>query len=146
MDRRVVYTMSSESIQASTELNDDVAERGTQFQILAVSQLVVSMMGFMFGGVVFLGNLVIAMGGVPAEPWSFLAAWFVQSIIILILSYILLRIGIALLDREMWAFSASLYLNLILVLVFLTISSVGAFLAVVAIIPVVVLFLPDVKK
>ena len=125
---------------------NDVAERGTQFQILAVSQLIVSMMGLMFGGVILLGNLVIAMGRVEAVPWLFVTAWLVQSIIILILGYILLRIGVALLDREMWAFSASLYLNLILALVFLTIGGAGTIFAVAAIVPVVVLFLPDVKQ
>ena len=140
-----MYTMSSESIQASTELYDDVAGRGTQFQILAVSQLIVSMMGFMFGGVVALGNVVIAMGQVTAEPWLFMTAWFVQSIIILILSYILLRIGISLLDREMWAFSSSLYMNLLLALVFLTIGNAGILFAIGVFVPVVVLFLPDVK-
>lgn len=145
MDRRVVCTMSSESIQASTELYNDVAGRGTQFQILAVSQLIVSMMGFMFGGVIVLGNLVIAMGRVEAVPWLFVTAWLVQSIIILILGYILMRIGIALLNREMWAFSSSLYMNLILALIFLTIGNAGILLAVVAIVPVVVLFFPDVK-
>lgn len=138
--------MSSESIQASTELNNDVEQRGIQFQILAVSQLIVSMIGFMFGGVTVLGSLAVMTGGVEAEPWLFLTAWFVPSIIILILSYILLRIGIALLNREMWAFSSSLYLNLLLALVFLTINGVGTILAATAIVPVVVLFLPDVKQ
>ncbi len=145
MDRRVVYTMSSESIRASTEFNDDVAGQGTQFQILALTQLIVSMMGFIFGGVDVLGSLVVMMGGMDPN-WLFLTAWFVQSIVILILSYILLRIGIALLDREMWAFSAALYLNLVLALVFLTISGVGTIFAIAAIVPVVVLFLPDVKQ
>jgi peptide/nickel transport system permease protein len=127
------------------EGSNDMEGRGTQFQILALTQLIVSMMGFMFGGVVVLGSLAVMMGGWETEPWLFLTAWFVQSIVVLILSYILLRIGIALLDRDVWAFSSSLYLNLVLALVFLTISGAGTIFAIAAIVPVVVLFLPDVK-
>ncbi len=138
--------MSSESIQAMAEGSNDMEGRGTQFQILALIQLIVSMMGFMFGGTVVLGSLAVMMGGLEAGSWLFLTAWFVQSIIILILSYMLLRIGIALLNRDMWAFSAALYLNLLLVLVFLTIGGAGTIFATAAIVPVVVLFLPDVKK
>ena len=140
----MVESQASEMIDT-----DDYIEEGkTQFIVLGVMQIIVSITGLIFGGLIIFGGFAIIiqnMIGIYVVTPEYVSLFAVQALIALVFGYITFRIGNSMLDYEIWSYSAAFYLDIILTLVFLTTGFLGLILAPISILPVLLLFQPKVK-
>ncbi len=120
----------------------------TTVRVLALLQIVFVMLSLMFGGIIFVGNFVYAIEGwlgiVIAVP-EFLGAWMLQSLIILMLTFFLLRSNQGVSDRIPDAFASSFYLYLLLAVIYATIGWIGLIFIGVIGLQLLFLFLPGVR-
>ncbi|MHA1906377.1 MAG: ABC transporter permease [Candidatus Thorarchaeota archaeon] len=132
-------------METTNDYSDEVILNPSQFNILYLVLLFVSIIGIVFGAGIIAANIGIAIFNI-LEPPAFIAAWGLQGLISLVLGYAMFRIARAVKNTEMWAFSTALYLNIILIVLFITIGLVGLALAALSIISIILLFfLKDVK-
>ncbi len=69
-----------------------------------------------------------------------------QLLIAVIVSYILIKLSIAIQSSELWAFSTSLYLNLLLLILLATMGTIGMIFIFLPIITLISLFLPNIRE
>ena len=138
----------SQSIQVFETENDYLESGKTQFILLGIIQFIVSIVGFIFGGLIIFGGLAIFIQnliGFSVEAPLYVNLFGLQALLALVFGYITFRIGIGIMDYEVWSFSSAFYMNLLLTLIFLTTGSLGVILAPISFLPVLLLFLPKVK-
>ncbi|MFW9931437.1 MAG: hypothetical protein ACFFDR_02190, partial [Candidatus Thorarchaeota archaeon] len=113
-----------------------------QFNIAGSVTLLTAMVSVLFGGVIFL-NIIV--GGILdffsiAEPApNYMLGVGLQSLLALVVGYILFRISIAIYDHEMWAFSTGLYINILSIVIFLSLGYPGLLLALGPVLSIMVL-------
>ena len=130
--------------------NDDKKTNGEdslQFTILAFLQIFVGILVAVFGGIIILGNLTYGVMGAFGDvlPPETLGTYALQSVILLVLGLLLFKAGLAILELDSFAFSTSLYLNIFMLLISLTIGIIGLFFAMLSFVTILLLFTPSVK-
>ena len=130
--------------------NDDKKpsdEASIQFRILAFLQVFLGVLVAVFGGIIVLGNLTYSFMGAFGEvlPPETLGIYAFQSFLLLVLGLLLFRTAMSIMDMDSFAFSASLYLNIITLLVSLTLGIMGVFFATLSFVTILLLFTPSVK-
>jgi peptide/nickel transport system permease protein len=98
--------------------NGEVIIDRTRFVLVADLQIVVSLFAIASGAYVVLGNLVNWIQSLVGATWLVLpeglGIYLLPGLACLVLGYLSLRIGLAIHNMEMWAFSAMLYTNILL--------------------------------
>lgn len=130
--------------------NDDKKTNGEdslQFTILAFLQIFVGILVAVFGGIIILGNLTYGVMGAFGDvlPPETLGTYALQSVILLVLGLLLFKAGLAILELDSFAFSTSLYLNIFMLLISLTVGIIGLFFAMLSFVTILLLFTPSVK-
>ncbi len=131
-----------------TQITSIVPDK-SQFNIVSLVLLLVSMAGLLFGGIIVLGYLATSIQiliGATVEFPPYITGWGIQGLIALVFGYILFRLSLAVDELETYAFSMAMYLNILLIISYLTIGFLGYILAGLSGFSILVLFLPDVKK
>ncbi len=142
-----VTVMESDNQESYAPDVQDNGLDGNAVRILIGVQTIYAMAGLIFGGMIFFGNIAYGIMGWfgAVTPPEYLGMWSLQGLIILVLSVILLRASDGLLEQLPEAFSGTLYMSLISIVVFATIGVVGLPFILISIIQIVFLFLPGVK-
>ncbi|MFW9962884.1 MAG: ABC transporter permease [Candidatus Sifarchaeia archaeon] len=120
----------------------------TTVRVLVLLQILFVMLSLMFGGIIFLGNFVYAIEGllgiVVVVP-EYFGAWMLQSLIILLLTFFLLRSNQGVMERIPDAFGTSFYLYLLLAVIYATIGWIGLIFIGVIGLQLLLLFIPSVR-
>ncbi|MFX1560294.1 MAG: ABC transporter permease [Promethearchaeota archaeon] len=108
--------------------NGEIITDRARFNVVAYLQIIVSLFAIASGAYITLGNVLLWIQSVAGVTWIVLPAeiaiYFIPGLVSLVVGYLALRIGIAVRNMEMWAFSSLLYSNIILEVVLLT-STLG---------------------
>ncbi len=137
--------MDSESYTSEVQ---NGTEESTLASIFAAVQVAFVMATLLLGGVIFLGNFVYMIEGwfgLTFVPPAFLSAWALQGILLIVLSYFLLRANSGVMDRLPDAFSSSFYLYIFITVISATMGTIGLILILVIIIQLVLMFMPRVR-
>jgi peptide/nickel transport system permease protein len=120
----------------------------TAVNLLSVFQVIFVMAGFLFGGVIFFGNIVYTIQGwlgVSFIPPAFISELVVQGLIVLVLSFFLLRANQGVMERVPDAFGTSFYLYVFLTLIYATMGTIGLIFLIIIVFQLLLLFLPGVR-
>ena len=108
--------------------NGEVITDRTRFNVVAYLQIAVSLIAIASGAYFLIGNILNWIQSVFGTIWLVLpeemALYFIHGLASLVLGYLALRVGIAIRNMELWAFSSLLYTNILLEIVLLT-STLG---------------------
>ena len=119
---------------------ENAPQDSSQFNFLYISLLFAAIIGIVFGIAITGANIGVAILNIVDAP-EFISEWGLQGLISLVLGYITYRMAKAVKNKEMWAFSSSLYINIIAIVVYLTMGWPGIALAALSILSVMLLFL-----
>ncbi|MHA2024833.1 MAG: ABC transporter permease [Candidatus Thorarchaeota archaeon] len=121
---------------------------GAMIKLLSIVQVIFVMACMLFGGILVLGNMVYTIQGwlgaelvVPV----IVSEWVLQGLIILALSFFLLRANQGVMEMVPDAFSSSFYINVLLTIVFATMGTYGLILIIVVVFQLLLMFLPGVR-
>jgi peptide/nickel transport system permease protein len=129
------------------EVQNDV-ESNTAVNFFSIFQIAFVMVGLMLGGIIFLGNFVYSIQGwmgLTIEPPAFLSAWALQGIIILVLSFFLLRANQGVMEKLPDGFGSSFYMYIFLAVISATMGMIGLILIIVIVLQLLLMFLPGVR-
>ena len=129
------------------EVQNDV-ESSTAASFLTIFQIAFVMVGLMIGGIIFLGNFVYSIQGwlgLTIEPPAFMSALALQGIILLVLSFFLLRANQGVMEKLPDAFGSSFYLYIFLAVISATMGMIGLILIIVIVLQLLLMFLPSVR-
>ncbi len=108
--------------------NGEVITDRTRFNVVAYLQIAVSLIAIASGAYFLIGNILNWIQSVFGTIWLVLpeemALYFIHGLASLVLGYLALRVGIAIRNMELWAFSSLLYTNILLEIVLLS-STLG---------------------
>ncbi|TFG33855.1 ABC transporter permease [Candidatus Thorarchaeota archaeon] len=116
--------------------------------VFSLLQIVFVMLGFMLGGIIFIGNITYTIQGwigTSVVVPQFISAWVLQSLIIIVLTFLLLKANQGVMERSPDAFGTSFYLYILLTVVYVTMGLIGLVFIVMIIIQFIIMFLPNVK-
>jgi len=85
-----------------TEVHTNDSGNKTMTNLLSLVQIIFVMAGFLLGGVVVIGNFAYTIQGwfgIVLVPPAFVSAWVLQGLIILVLSFFLMRANDGVQDR-----------------------------------------------
>ncbi len=128
---------------------DDELVEGFLGRGLPYLEIIVSLFAASIGAVQLFGLIVswIARAiSMTFEMPSLFIGWPLQGLLLVVLGYMNLKIGRAFMKSEPWAFSSSLYMNLLCGLVLYTIGPLGFVPALLSLVLILMLFAPSVKK
>jgi peptide/nickel transport system permease protein len=112
--------------------NGEVIIDRTRFNVVAYLQIAVSLIAIASGAYFLIGNILNWIQSVFGTIWLVqpeeMALYFIHGLASLVLGYLALRVGIAIRNMELWAFSSLLYTNILLEIVLLT-STLGITIA-----------------
>ncbi|MHA2201405.1 MAG: hypothetical protein ACXABN_16130, partial [Candidatus Thorarchaeota archaeon] len=121
---------------------------GAMIKLLSIVQVLFVMACMLFGGILVLGNMVYTIQGwlgaelvVPV----IVSEWVLQGLIILALSFFLLRANQGVMEMVPDAFSSSFYINVLLTIVFATMGTFGLILIIVVVFQLLLMFIPGVR-
>ena len=143
----------------------------TRFRVVAYIQITISLVAIASGAYILIGNILNWIQSITGAIWLVLpeelALYGIHGLASLVLGYLALRIGIAIRNMEMWAFSSLIYSNILLEIVLLT-STLGIVttflvvegirwsnillitlapsLVIIPLVPIFTLFQPEVEK
>jgi peptide/nickel transport system permease protein len=121
---------------------------GMQFGIAAAINYIIAIGAFLFGGLILVGNfvgvIITAMGGTPDLP-AYVPLLLIHALVAVVIGYIVFRAGLAIQDQFMWAFTTSLYSNIILVVLYLILGPPGIPLMALSLLGILALFQSDVR-
>ncbi|MFW9788791.1 MAG: ABC transporter permease [Candidatus Thorarchaeota archaeon] len=120
----------------------------TLANLLSILQIVFVMIGLIIGGTVFVGNLAYAIQiffGADIIPPAFLGAWTLQALLLLVLSFFLLRANRGIMDRLPDAFGTSFYLYIFLAVIYATLGLIGLIIVTFIGLQLLLMFLPGVR-
>ncbi|MFW9954525.1 MAG: ABC transporter permease [Candidatus Thorarchaeota archaeon] len=135
-------------MEAISNYSEEITESKKQFLFLGLLLLVNSMAAIIFGGSIVTGNLVYSLQpllGISQIPPAYLSSWPLQGLIVLVIGYVMFRIALAVDGLHIWAFSMSMYLNTFLIVVYLTIGTIGIPLIALSLFSIILLFLPAIR-
>ncbi|MGV9170605.1 MAG: ABC transporter permease [Promethearchaeia archaeon] len=124
-------------------------ELSRQFQLAGIFEIIVASTALMVGGIIVVTQLTAYLTGllVTEKGDPLFAAWAIQGVISLGLGIVDTSVAVNLLEKEVWPFSTSLYVNIILVVIFLTLPfPLGVYLAILAAVSILSLFQPEVRR
>jgi len=115
------------TIERETQLILDQIEQEARGPVRIMSRLqrTASLIGLGFGVMIIASEFFSFVGdavGVPIAYPEVFSSWFIQALILIVLSYVTFRGGWTILELEPGAFSSLLYLNLITAIVYVTIG------------------------
>ena len=129
------------------DMQNDVHD-GQLARILGILQIIFVMASLMISGFVFLGNITIGIQGwfglEFASP-GYVTAWFLQSLIILLLTFFLFRANAGVMERLPDAYGSSFYLYIFLAVIYATMGSLGLIFIIFIVIQLIVMFTPNVR-
>lgn len=106
---------------------EEITDR-TRFNVVAYLQIIVSLIAIASGAAIVFGTVLIWIQSIAGVTWVVLpegiGLFFIPGLVSLVIGYLALRIGIAIRNMELWAFSSMLYTNILLEIVLLT-STLG---------------------
>jgi peptide/nickel transport system permease protein len=109
--------------EIATYDNGEVITDRAGFNLLAVIQIIISLVAIASGAYILIGNILSWIQSVAGVTWLFLpeefALYIIHGLASIVLGYFALRIGIAIYRLELWAFSSLLYSNILLEIVLL---------------------------
>lgn len=111
-------------------------------------QIVFVMISLLIGGIILLGNFAYFIEGLlemSFVPPAFLGNWAIQGILILLLAIFLLRTNAGVMERLPDAFSSSFYLNLFMIVIYLTMGTLGLAMASIVVVQFILMLLPGVR-
>ncbi len=143
----------------------------TRFRVVAYLQIAISLVAIASGTYILIGNILNWIQSIAGTTWLVLpeelALFGIHGLASLVLGYLALRIGIAIRNMEMWAFSSLIYSSILLEIVLLT-STLGIVttflvvegirwsnillitlapsLVIIPLVPIFTLFQPEVEK
>ncbi len=119
-----------------------------QFTIAGITGMLVGLVSFIFGIAIFGGLFVAGILGLFSIAFplpEFFGSIGLQGLLALVTGFVLYRTSKAIKKHELWAFSTSLYINIFAIVVFVSTSYPVVLLALLPLIPLLMLFLPNVK-
>jgi peptide/nickel transport system permease protein len=117
-------------------------------KLLSFVQVIFIMAGLLFGGVIFFGYfayLVQGLLGISLEVPVFISGWILQSLILLVLSYFMLRANQGVMEHVPDAFGTSFYLYVLLTIVYATMGTIGFVFLILIVFQLLLMFLPGVR-
>ncbi|MGY5865282.1 MAG: ABC transporter permease [Candidatus Thorarchaeota archaeon] len=121
---------------------------GAMIKLLSIVQVIFVMASMLIGGILVLGNMAYTIQGwlgaelvVPV----IVSEWVLQGLILLVLSFFLLRANQGVMNKVPDAFSSSFYIYVLLTIVFATLGSYGFILIIVVVFQLLLMFLPSVR-
>jgi peptide/nickel transport system permease protein len=130
-----------------SDTREDI-QNATAVRVLAILQIFFVISSLMFGGIIFLGNFVYAIEGWLGMEFiapEFLGAWLLQSLIIILLAFFLLRANQGVMERIPDAFGSSFYLYIFLGVIYATIGMIGFVFVGAIVIQLLLMFIPSVR-
>ncbi|TFG33153.1 ABC transporter permease subunit [Candidatus Thorarchaeota archaeon] len=137
-------------MESETQFPDiqDEIEKSTAVSIFTLIQIVFVMLGLILGGIIFVGGFVYTIQGWMGSQISapgFLNAWGLQSLIIIVLTFFLLRANQGVMERSPDSFGTSFYLYILLAAIYLTMGLIGLIFNLMIIVQLIFMFLPSVR-
>lgn len=111
-------------------------------------QVIFVTISLLIGGIILLGNFayfIEELLGMDFVPPAFLGNWAIQGIILLALAIFLLRTNAGVMERVPDAFGSSFYLNLFMIVVYLTMGTLGLAMASIVVVQLILMLLPGVR-
>jgi peptide/nickel transport system permease protein len=121
---------------------------GAAASILSIIQIIFIMVSLMVGGLIFLGNITYTIQGwlgSNVSPPEFLSTWALQGMIILVLTFFLLRANSGVMERLPDAFGTSFYLYIFLAVIYATMGTIGFIFVIIVAFQLLLMFLPSVR-
>ncbi len=133
-------------METTLNYGDNRPEYSSQFQIVYWILLFSAILGIVFGLGIIISNVGILIFGI-VDPPEFIVASGLQALISLVMGYITYRISIAVKKTEMWAFANSMYVNILVIVVYMSLGLIGLALAALPLLSLILIFVfQDVKN
>ena len=137
-------------MESESQIPDARNENGntTAANVLAMVQIAFVMAVLLVGGIIVLGNIVFTVQGwmgLTIDPPEFLSMWSLQGIIIIVLSFFLLRANQGVMERLPDAFGTSFYIYLFMTVIFATMGFFGLSFIIVILLQLFMLFITGVR-
>jgi peptide/nickel transport system permease protein len=134
-------------LELETEVQNNNGNE-TLAKLLSLVQIIFVMASLLFGGIIFLGNMAYTIQGwmgILLVPPAYITEWIFQALIILVLSFFLMRANKGVMERLPDAFGTSFYLYVLLTVVFATLGTIGFIFMIVIVFQLLLQFLPGVR-
>ncbi|MHA1948433.1 MAG: ABC transporter permease [Candidatus Thorarchaeota archaeon] len=121
---------------------------GATTKLLSMVQIIFVMISLLFGGIIVLANMAYTiqgwMGAHLVVP-LYATEWILQGLVLLVLSFFLLRANQGVMEKIPDAFSSSFYLYVFMTVVYATMGTYGLILMIVIMFQLLLMFLPSVR-